>query len=162
MTAAVKAELEVQRVYDGADPVPGNDEFERWVGAALVAPEVSPEPPVTLTLRIVAEAESATLNQRYRGREGATNVLSFPAELPALVLEHLEARPLGDLVLCAPLVAREAERQGKAVADHWAHLCVHGVLHLLGQDHDEPESAAAMESLETTILKRLGVPDPYR
>ncbi|MEJ2535041.1 MAG: rRNA maturation RNase YbeY [Gammaproteobacteria bacterium] len=116
---------------------------------------------LSLALRIVDAPESETLNRRYRGKEGPTNVLSFPAHLPESIVSELPERPLGDLVICAPLVASEAAEQGKRLDDHWAHLCVHGVLHLLGHDHEDAEEAAAMEALETTILGELGVPDPY-
>lgn len=109
-----------------------------------------------LCIRIVDEAESADLNARYRGKSGPTNVLSFPcdAEVPG-------SRPLGDLVICAPLVAAETVAQGKTPAAHWSHLVVHGVLHLLGFDHIGDHDAGTMESEERAILAGLGYPDPY-
>lgn len=114
-----------------------------------------------VTIRIVDEAESADLNSRYRQRGGATNVLSFPAEpLPDFV--RTANVPLGDLVLCAPVIEREADEQGKALTAHWAHMVVHGSLHLLGYDHDRSGPAAEMESIERRLLESLGYPDPYR
>ena len=107
--------------------------------------------------RIVDEAEGRALNERWRGRDHATNVLSFPAELPPGVALPL----LGDLVVCAPVVAREAAEQGKAEADHWAHLVIHGTLHLLGFDHETEAEATVMEDLERALLAGLGIGDPY-
>ena len=108
-------------------------------------------------MRIVDEAEGRALNARWRGRDYATNVLSFPAELPPGVALPL----LGDLVVCAPVVAREAAEQGKPEADHWAHLVIHGTLHLLGFDHESESDAVVMEGLERELLAGLGIGDPY-
>jgi len=108
-----------------------------------------------LTLRIVGEAESRALNKRYRGKDKSTNVLSFPPE--AVAGEQL----VGDLVLCASVVAREARAQKKSAHAHWAHMVVHGCLHLLGHNHEVAAEAAVMEAKERKILKRLGFPDPY-
>jgi probable rRNA maturation factor len=105
-----------------------------------------------LTLRITDEAESRALNHRYRGRDYATNVLSFPYQEPGM---------LGDLVLCAPVVAREAKAQGKPLRAHWAHLVIHGCLHLLGYDHEQSQAAEKMEKLEIRILRNLGFANPY-
>jgi probable rRNA maturation factor len=109
-------------------------------------------------LRIVDEPEGAELNQAWRNRSAATNVLSFPAELP----ENPALRVLGDLVLCAPVVRREARAQGKPQAAHWAHLVIHGTLHLLGYDHTVESEAEVMEALECAVLAGLGFPDPYQ
>jgi len=114
---------------------------------------------VALSLRLVDEPESADLNQRYRGKMGPTNVLSFPFEPPPGMRGR---RYLGDLAICVPLVAREAAEQGKAPEAHWAHLVVHGVLHLLGYDHLDEAEAQAMEALETRLLGDLGFPPPYQ
>jgi probable rRNA maturation factor len=110
-----------------------------------------------LVLRLVDRSESESLNSRYRGKGGPTNVLSFAADLP----EEVALPLLGDIVICAPLVAEEAAGQGKAERDHWAHLVVHGVLHLLGYDHQDPAEAQRMEKLEVEILNQLGIADPY-
>jgi probable rRNA maturation factor len=152
------AELTLLRDAPSADS-PAEEDFDAWLQAALRSAGVDAN--CQLTVRIVDEAESARLNERYRQRSGATNVLSFPAELPAAVLAQLPSRPLGDLAICAPLVAREADEQGKKRRDHWAHLVIHGVLHLLGYDHQAPVEAERMESLEVVILAGLGVDDPY-
>ena len=110
-----------------------------------------------LSIRIVDEAESADLNHTYRHKSGPTNVLSFPCEVPDGVPLDL----LGDLVICAPVVAREAQAQGKASEAHWAHMVIHGVLHLRGYDHIDTAEAERMEALEIDILSRLGYPNPY-
>lgn len=148
---AVDIELCLQ-IASSAAPVPAASEFEKWLQVALQS-----RPAAILTIRVVDEAESAELNQRYRQKSGATNVLSFPAELP----EEIDLPLLGDLVICAPLVQSEAVVQDKAVTAHWAHLVVHGSLHLLGYDHTETAAAEEMESLETRLLQQLGFPDPY-
>lgn len=111
-------------------------------------------------MRIVGEDEGRELNRRFRGRDAPTNVLSFPAgdDLP---VPAGRVRPLGDLVLCAPVVIREAREQGKPLEAHWAHLLVHGTLHLLGYDHDDEPAASDMERLEVTILADGGLPNPY-
>lgn len=110
-----------------------------------------------LTIRIVDEEEGALLNKRYRKRNGATNVLSFPYESPADVPQVI----LGDIVICAPVVAREAQISGTSAQAHWAHLVVHGILHLCGFDHKTHKQAESMEGLEISILADLGFPDPY-
>ncbi len=144
--------LELQVATEAAG-LPAQAEFERWAAAAL-----EDEPRRGLVIRLVDEAESRQLNRDYRGRDKPTNVLSFPFEAPPGVpSEHL-----GDLVICAPVVAREALEQGKSPAHHWAHMVVHGVLHLRGYDHLEPADAEAMEARERRILARFGIPDPYR
>ena len=137
-----------------APSLPGDALLSAWVAAALEGQRAAAE----LTIRVVGEAEGAELNQRWRGRPGPTNVLSFPFEVPpGLPPQDL----LGDLVICAPVVTREAADQGKTEEAHWAHLVVHGTLHLLGHDHMTEPEAEAMEALETTILARLGFPSPY-
>ena len=134
--------------------LPAEADFHRWAEAALAGAGYARD--AELTLRVVNEAESTALNESYRHKQGPTNVLSFPFEAPSEVNSAL----LGDIVICAPVVLREAVVQGKASEAHWAHLVAHGVLHLLGYDHDE-EQAEAMESLEIRILAGLGYPDPY-
>lgn len=112
---------------------------------------------IELCVRVVDEAEGTELNAAWRGKDYATNVLSFPADI---VLDGQAM--LGDLVLCAPVIEREAQEQRKTVADHCAHLCVHGVLHLLGYDHVQEAEAEAMEAMEVTVLGAYGCADPYR
>jgi probable rRNA maturation factor len=145
--------LEIQNASTSAD-LPSAAEIRRWAEAALAGRRERAE----LSVRLVDEPEGAELNGRFRGRRGPTNVLSFPFE-PMPGLEDCDL--IGDLVICAPVVAREAAEQGKALQAHWAHMLVHGVLHLLGYDHLEPEQAAEMEALETRILAGLGFPAPY-
>lgn len=135
--------------------LPAPASFRRWVAAALAG--ARRRRAAELSIRLVGEDEGRALNRDYRGRDYATNVLSFPAELPP----GLRLPLLGDLVLCAPVLLREADEQGKPLRDHYAHLTVHGVLHLLGHLHDGDGEARAMEALETRILAGLGVPDPY-
>lgn len=140
--------------------VPAAPSFRRWVAAALEGRIREAD----LAVRIVGEDEGRALNRHYRGKDYATNVLSFPGELPEGVkLPKGVTFPLmGDLVLCAPVVAREAQEQGKPLNHHYAHLVVHGVLHLLGMDHQDEREAECMEQLEREILAELGIEDPYR
>ena len=145
-------ELAVQRATRHA-PLPSDADFALWAGAAL-----RERPAAELTVRLVDETESRALNRQYRGKDAATNVLSFPAGLPAEIGIDL----LGDVVICAPRVAVEAHEQGKAEQAHWAHLTIHGVLHLLGYDHEQAADAAIMEGLEVELLESLGFSDPYR
>jgi probable rRNA maturation factor len=135
--------------------LPAPVSFRRWVDAALAG--ARRRDPAELAIRLVGAREGRELNRRYRGRDYATNVLSFPAELPKGVKLPL----LGDLVICAAIVAREAAEQGKPPRDHYAHLTVHGALHLLGYDHETAADAARMEALEIRIMAGLGIPDPY-
>jgi probable rRNA maturation factor len=133
--------------------LPGPVSVRRWAAAALGGRRTEAQ----LSVRIVGEAEGAELNHRYRGKPGPTNVLSFPFDAaPGVDLPWL-----GDLVLCAPVVEREALTQGKAARHHWAHLVVHGILHLVGYDHGTEAEAAAMERVEVEVLGRLGIDDPY-
>jgi probable rRNA maturation factor len=129
--------------------------FRQWVAAALVG--ARHRGPAELSIRIVGAREGRALNRQYRGKDYATNVLSFTAELPRGVRSPL----LGDIVISAPAVVREAHEQGKKAREHFTHLTVHGVLHLLGHDHQLEHDAARMERLETRILATLGIADPY-
>ncbi|MCC7248478.1 MAG: rRNA maturation RNase YbeY [Lysobacter sp.] len=140
--------------------VPAATSFRRWVAAALQGRIRDAD----LAIRIVGEDEGRALNRHYRGKDYATNVLSFPGELPPEVkLPKGVTMPLlGDIVLCAPVVAREAAEQAKPIAHHYAHLTVHGCLHLLGMDHQDEREAQCMEQLERDILAGLGIDDPYR
>ena len=144
-------DLDVQRVTEFG-PLPADRQFRLWVGVALGEREAA-----MLTIRLVDREESRALNSRYRGKDEPTNVLSFPADLPA----EIDLPLLGDIVMCAPLVAEQAVAQGKAADAHWAHLTIHGVLHLLGFDHQQPEQAGIMEALEIELLKSLGISNPY-
>ncbi|MGY0632625.1 rRNA maturation RNase YbeY [Luteimonas sp. A478] len=137
--------------------LPAAVSFRRWATAALAGRIREAD----LAIRIVDEREGRALNRHYRGKDYATNVLSFPAELPEGLPEDFHMPLLGDLIICAPVVAREAREQGKSPAAHYAHLTVHGTLHLLGWDHDDDVEAEAMEQLEREILDALGIADPY-
>lgn len=138
--------------------IPAATSFRRWVAAALAGRIREAD----LAIRIVDEKEGRSLNHHYRGKDYATNVLSFPAELPEGLPKGVKLPLLGDLVLCAPVIAREAREQGKPLRAHYAHLTVHGALHLLGWDHEDAREAEAMEQLERQILAGIGLPDPYR
>jgi len=171
----VKIDIAVQNATSVAS-VPSRQQFERWASAALqlgsenhflmspfnmlrrlVRKWFSDPIDAELLIRLVDRRESRQLNAQYRHKDKATNVLSFVADLP----EEVGLRLLGDIVICAPVVAEEAEVQHKTVEAHWAHLTIHGILHLLGHDHQAEEETVAMESLETGILQFLGFPDPY-
>ena len=145
--------IAVQRRVRGWTP--RNADFARWVGGALGRRAAGRE----LGVRVVGPGESRRLNAHYRGKDQPTNVLSFPAApLPAAA----RARPLGDLVICAQVVRAEARMQGKAVCAHWAHLVVHGALHLIGYDHEREADARRMERREIRVLRGLGFANPYR
>ena len=133
--------------------VPCDQKFEQWATVAL-----QERGEAELLIRLVEKNESRQLNARYRNRDKPTNVLSFPADLP----QEIDLPLLGDVVICASLVAQEAEQQNKSPESHWAHLTIHGTLHLLGYDHQTEEEAAEMESLETSLLQSIGFPDPYK
>ena len=137
--------------------IPAAVSFRKWVAAALAGRIREAD----LAIRIVGTREGRALNRHYRGKDYATNVLSFPAELPEGLPEGVRLPLLGDLVICPSVVAREAAEQSKPLKDHYAHLTVHGVLHLLGWDHEDDKEAEAMEQLEREILAELGIADPY-
>ena len=145
--------IDLQIACEQESGLPTAEQIEQWATAA-VQPE-SDE--VEMTVRIVDEAESHALNLNYRGKDCPTNVLSFPFECP----DEVELPLLGDLVICLQVVEREAQEQDKPVMAHWAHMVVHGSLHLLGYDHIEDDEAEEMESLETQIMTGLGFADPY-
>ncbi len=153
----MQAELEIQRETSSSD-IPGDDQFRIWVEAVLAGKPGKP----ALVIRVVDEKEAQRFNHDYRNRDYATNVLSFPAELPEGLPEDIRQSQLGDLLICAPVVAREARERNLSENDHWAHLTIHGILHLLGYDHEHVNDACIMESLETEILTKLGVSDPYQ
>lgn len=145
--------VEVQQAAGRGEDIPSERSIAVWAKKALAGRKEDAQ----LVIRIVDEAEGRALNERYRERPGATNVLSFPFEGP----DVLEPPLLGDIVICAPIAAREAREQNKPAVAHWAHLVVHGTLHLLGYDHENDHDAEIMESLEAEILGSLGYPDPY-
>ncbi|WP_445374190.1 rRNA maturation RNase YbeY [Photorhabdus tasmaniensis] len=145
--------LDLQIACENSQRLPEETLFQRWLGGVL--PQFQSESEVTI--RIVDEAESHDLNLTYRGKDKPTNVLSFPFEAPP----EVDLPLLGDLIICRQVVEKEAEEQQKTVEEHWAHMVVHGCLHLLGYDHIEDDEAEEMESLETEIMQKLGYADPY-
>ncbi len=145
--------IDLQIATENSADLPTEQQIQQWANAAVRAETVEPE----ITVRIVDEAESHQLNLTYRGKDKPTNVLSFPFECPDEVALPL----LGDLVICRQVVEREAQEQGKLLTAHWAHMVVHGSLHLLGYDHIEEDEAEEMESLESQIMRSLGFADPY-
>lgn len=152
----MEVELEIQRSTDLVTPA--DDHFRSWVEAALTGKPHG----FNLAIRLVDEQEGRQLNRQYRDKDYATNVLSFQVDLPEGLPAEIRSSQLGDLVICAPVVIREAEEQHRPATDHWAHLTVHGVLHLLGYNHELAEEALVMETLETEILAGLGIADPYQ
>jgi len=144
----------------GWDAIPDLEKLARRAADAALAEAYSGPQPVALAILLTGDAAIAEINRQWRGQAKPTNVLSFP--VPAgLPVPEGEPRPLGDIVLGFGTVAREAEEQGKPLPHHVTHLIVHGVLHLLGQDHETETEAEVMEALECTILKQLGIADPY-
>lgn len=143
--------VDMQIACDGE--VPEDTDFQRWVDAALT--EVTED--CELSVRLVDVDESTELNSTYRAKSGPTNVLSFPFDAPVVI----EPRLLGDLVICKTVVETEAEQQKKQLEDHWAHMVIHGCLHLLGYDHIETDEAEQMEALEVKILQSLNIDNPY-
>ena len=144
--------IDVQREVDA---LPKDEELLKWLNKILIFEE---KDDIELTIRFVDEKESAELNKQYRNKKGPTNILSFPFEVPA----EIELNLLGDLVICSDVVKREAEEQNKQELAHWAHMVVHGTLHLLGYDHLTDAEADVMEDKEIKILSQLGYTDPYR
>ncbi len=145
----------IQTVFPSAS-IPETGRIRHWITVALGGERRTGE----ITVRVVGESESATLNERFRHGAGATNVLAFPYG-DTQVAELDEPPPLGDLVICAPVVEREAESQGKSLDAHWAHISIHGTLHLLGYDHESAADAQVMEDRERELLAGLGFADPY-
>lgn len=144
--------IEIQAVFE-SEGRPDQQQIQLWVDAALDGYNQDTE----IVVRIVDEQESADLNEQYRHKSGPTNILSFPVDLPP----GIELNLLGDLVICAPVLEQEAQEQGKLLADHWAHIVVHGVLHLLGYDHIDEAEAELMENKEIAILNKLQINNPY-
>ena len=153
MTAALHLRVFVQN-NAGRKGVPLTRSFERWARSALVGRRKGW---IELNIVLFDQAAARDMNRQYRGQNHATNVLSFPYE----PLPGEKTGLLGDLVMCPPVIVREAKSQGKPLRHHYAHLTIHGLLHLLGYDHENPADAAGMERLEIRILANLGIPDPY-
>ncbi|MGR9044809.1 MAG: rRNA maturation RNase YbeY [Gammaproteobacteria bacterium] len=145
-------EIEIQIAVE-SDELPSAVQLQRWVDMALADYPADTE----LVIRVVGKEESSRLNEQYRHKQGPTNILSFPFEVPKGVPLNL----LGDLVICAPVVAEEAGAQNKPLEHHWAHIVVHGILHLLGYDHIDEVDAEEMESKEVAILAQLNISNPY-
>jgi len=162
-------DLQIAEELEGSESIPEQSQFEKWVEVVLKKFDSESE----LTIRIVTEEEISDLNLTYRDKCSATNVLSFPFEMPDFgfdqelgasqldEFEQMHLPLLGDLVICAAVVNREALEQNKAPDAHWAHMTIHGLLHLLGYDHIKSAEAEAMEKLEITLLSQLDYPTPY-
>jgi probable rRNA maturation factor len=149
----VSIDLDLQMACNDKN-LPSKDDFQLWVNTALLSYNKTFE----LTVRIVNIEESQSLNKQYRSKDKPTNVLSFPFEVP----EGIELALLGDLVICAEVVRLEAQQQNKHLHEHWAHMVIHGCLHLLGFDHIEDNDAQEMEALEIKLLSTLKINDPYQ
>ncbi len=145
--------VEIQTIFTSAGQ-PDEQQIQLWVDTALADIQQDTE----IVVRIVDEHESAELNEIYRHKKGATNILSFPVEIP----EGIDLNLLGDLVICAPVLEQEALQQDKILAHHWAHIIIHGVLHLLGYDHIDNEQAEEMENKEIALLQKLNIHNPYQ
>jgi probable rRNA maturation factor len=160
MTATTPSEIElqldVQLAIENDSNLPTEEQLILWATAALLNRTEYEEP--ELTIRIVDEDESQELNYEYRGKNKPTNVLSFPFEAPA----HVPIPLLGDLIVCKQVVEREAIEQEKTLTSHWAHMIIHGCLHLLGYDHIDDEEAEEMEGIEKVLMTELGFEDPYK
>ena len=148
--------MDLQRA-DRSSYTPGKHLMHRWAKATLETQDLE-EPDLELVLRVVDELESAELNDKYRGKANPTNVLSFP--FSAVTPKPLPV--LGDIIICGPVMEREASAENKNLEAHWAHIVIHGVLHLLGYDHKTPKQASSMERMEALILKKLKYPAPYQ
>ncbi len=144
--------IDIQRIFESQNQ-PSNTQLESWVNTVLASLNEEFE----LTIRIVDETESAQLNETYRHKKGATNILSFPFDVP----DEVELNLLGDLVICVPVLEREAIEQNKPLHNHWAHIVIHGTLHLLGYDHIHDDEAEEMEAKEIELLQTLSIPNPY-
>jgi len=149
-------ELDIQREVEA---LPKDEDLFLWVNETL---DFESYADAELTIRFVNENESAELNKQYRNKSGATNILSFPFEAPTELNGEVELNLLGDLIICSDIVEKEAEQQNKSEIAHWAHMLVHGTLHLLGYDHLTDADADIMETKEIKILLKLGYSDPYR
>lgn len=140
--------------------VPEATSFNTWIASAIAGADYTKK--CSISVRLVDENESRELNANFRNKDKPTNVLSFPANMPADVIKRMGTEFLGDIVICAPVLEKEAIVQNKTLASHWAHLTVHGTLHLLGFDHNAEDEAQIMEKLEITSLHQLGFSNPYQ
>lgn len=139
--------------------VPSIEQCESWLKAGLqVAAQAKP---CSISLNFVDESSSQSLNREFRGKDKPTNVLSFPADFPVELQQQVTPYPLGDIVICAAVVESEAKKQNKELANHWAHLILHGLFHLLGYLHETSSDAEEMERLEIETLEILGITNPY-
>jgi probable rRNA maturation factor len=145
--------IQLALINDEGLKIPDESAFQRWLDQLASHLDVDGE----VCINVVTPAQSQQLNLTYRNKDKPTNVLSFPADLP----DFVESTELGDLAICAEVVASEATEQGKPELNHWAHMTIHGCLHLLGYDHIEAGQAAHMEALEVELLAALNIPDPY-
>lgn len=155
MTEFAHVELALEFADKPEEP-PSREEVQQWVDLALINNK-----PSQVNIRVVDESESQSLNKEYRNKDSATNVLSFPMELPEELMVEMDMTVLGDLVVCAAVIEKEARQQGKKVRDHWAHIIVHGMLHLQGYDHISESDAEIMENLEIQLLKKIDIDNPY-
>lgn len=146
-------QIDVVLINEGEIPAPSFEQFATWLQPLADHLSIDKE----LCIKIVHREESQFLNNYYRDKNKPTNVLSFPSDLP----EYIDSPHLGDLAICADVVEQEAQDQGKASEHHWAHMTIHGCLHLLGYDHIEADEAEVMEALEVELLAQLGMADPY-
>ncbi|MCJ8146940.1 rRNA maturation RNase YbeY [Acinetobacter sp. A3.8] len=152
--------LALQQDFQSPELILNEDALAQIIDTALVHLDMNEL--TEIGIACVDLAESHELNMQYRGKDKPTNVLSFPSDIPEEILDMLDAQPLGDLVICIPVVLQEAEEQQKTPINHFIHLLVHGVLHLLGYDHELGDNEAEeMESLEIEILAKLGINNPY-
>ncbi|MCX7554416.1 rRNA maturation RNase YbeY [Marinicella sp. S1101] len=146
--------IQIELINEGQLNAPAAAEFEQWLAPLSAKLQATGE----VCIKIIDADESQYLNQTYRGKDRPTNVLSFPSEIP----DFVDSDHLGDLAICMPIVTTEAEQQNKPLKHHWAHMMIHGVLHLLGYDHIEEDEADEMEALEVEILAHLEIPNPYQ
>ena len=160
----MNAILDLQLASDCTD-TPKQQDIQLWLDTLLSYQQLDKK---EITVRIVDEEEIQQLNQQYRGKDKPTNVLSFPFEIPELTLpdgiqiDESMSNFLGDIVICAQVVTQESMQQNKLLSHHWAHMLIHGTLHLLGYDHIDDQEAQEMEGIEIAILKKLAIDDPYQ